>query len=158
MSSNTFQLTNLSLRDKILESGDDLRDALRKFMADTIFRNQYTFHPRKISEFAQNISDSLVEFLTTGDSAVPHMQGKNSADLGINSRTMLELTELLHRNCFKYLKAAIPKALHDCAINVDRYMIDMLEGYIARRQEKLLDEQERTHRAFLKAHLPGKAE
>jgi hypothetical protein len=112
-------------------------------LRQTAFFNGKLIAPRRLNEMGQAETAACLDFLETADEAVARERGCQLALQGLGHRSILMMTEALRRACRERVD------LDEEATG--RYIIALLEGYMAGREQDLLQVQERTRDAFLRA-------
>lgn len=142
-----------TLRARLLDTQSDMTEEVKELLSETIFQSEYTFHPRDISKFAHQITDSLFLYLKHLDETIPFSEGQKIAAIGMSVRTALSLGILLRQFCDNHAEKSAGTEPVDLQKAVDSYTVHFVEGYIEEKELRLLDEQEKIHRAFVRAHL-----
>jgi hypothetical protein len=125
-------------------------DRLRTMLREAPFSNRLLIAPRRLDEIAQNVAAAFLLFLESEDETAVAHDARNLAREGLGFRSIVMMTEALHRVCWDILYPeyeAIP-ALLDAT---GRYGVALLEAYMDEREKDLLKEQERTQQALYRA-------
>jgi hypothetical protein len=124
---------------------EHLTKELRQALRQTLFSSGRRIAPRHVNQVGQNMAAAFLQFLKTEDEKTAHSYGQYLATEGLGHRSVLTMTEALRRTC---QESANGSALPSVA---GLYVTALLEGYMARREAYLLQEQARTQHAFLQA-------
>lgn len=110
----------------------------------TVFSSGLMASPRMVDQIAQELGSSFLRYLRDRDESAVRDYGASLAHSGLGPRTVLVACETISRVCRE--KANPLKELPEVA---GSYSSVLLEGYIFGREQRLLQEQERTLRAHL---------
>ena len=135
-------LTLASLR-KSSKATDSISAGLHQALHETAFSNRRRISPRRLDEIGREEAGAFLEFLKTGDEKVVLDRGEGLAREGLGHRSVLMMTETLRVFCRESVNPGDKAA--------GRYAAALLEGYMAGRENVLLNEQERTREAYLRA-------
>jgi hypothetical protein len=119
----------------------ELGQALRR----TLFSSGLRVSPRRVGQISQEVAAAFLEFLEAEDEEAARAYGEHLATEGLGHRSILTMTEALRQAC---REDANPAGLPGVA---GRYVNALLEGYMARREASLVQEQARTVRALQRA-------
>ena len=119
---------------------------LRQTLQQTLFSSGGRISPHRVNQLGQEVAEAFFKFLETEDKETARTYGRHLAMEGMGHRSILTMTEALRRVCRESANpaAALPSV-------AGRYVNALLEGYMAGREASLLQEQERTLRAFQRA-------
>lgn|GEM_PF-5888399 len=114
----------------------------------TMFENRYTIHPRRIRELGELEIDGLVQFLETRQTGEAFQRGTRRAEEGLGIRSVLALGTRFRQIS---LQRGSPAERNTTGIItlIDTYMGAYLSGFVAAREQYVLDEQERLRKAYL---------
>ncbi len=114
------------------------------------FSNRALFPPRRLAEIAQEQATAFLAFLDTGDEEAIRQEGRKLAHDGLGIRSILALTEALRQAGWSSVN---PEGTEWPPLQqaLGRYTTALLEGYITKREESVLEQQERTREALLRA-------
>lgn len=118
------------------------------------FHNSPSISPRRTREAGEWIVEGFVQYYESPDDTEVNVQGRRLAHEGVGSRSILIAAEVLVRTCFEHTEPS-----HYVGQKAGSFCVALLEGYIAERENMLLEIQERTHRAYLvaRAQQPGES-
>ncbi len=122
-----------------------LATELRQTLRQTLFSSGLRVSPRRVNQIGQEVAATFIKFLEREDEETARTHGQRLAVEGLGHRSILMMTESLRRVC---RESVAPAAAPPVA---GRYVNALLEGYMAGRETSLLQEQERTQRAFQRA-------
>lgn len=122
------------------ELGTQIGQALRA----TVFSSGLNIAPRRINQYAGQMADNFVVFSETRDATQALAYGEALASEGMSIRSVLAMTE-----------AVRTVQTHDLARLAGSFSNALIEGFVNRHAEALLQQQEQTHRAFLAALADG---
>ncbi len=125
---------------------EHLATELKQVLQDTIFASQLTISPRRMGQVAQEVTGSFLQFLEQEDEPATRAYGQRLAREGLGHRSILVLCETLRR-----LSQQDSCPGNQLLLVSGRYVFSLLEGYMAGREAYLLQEQERTHQAWIRA-------
>lgn len=128
------------LNQALLEG--EIQQALRK----TVFSSGLSVSPRQTGRLARELVQTFFEYCAIEDNESVRSQGERLAVDGLGVSSALAVVEVLSRVCRRHSNPL--EELPDVA---GRYVTNLLEGYIGAREQVLLQEQERTFRALLRA-------
>lgn len=123
-----------------------LGSALAQAVRSTLFSSGLSISPRRVNQIGSGVGTAFFDFYVTRDVKHAQVVGRQLAQEGLGPSTALSVTETLRKVCRDYANPLID--LIDAA---GEFSSSFLEGYIIRREEILLEVQERTHRAHLAA-------
>lgn len=115
-------------------------------LRETIFASGLRVSPRRVKQIAQELAADFFSYIDAPNGEMEKASGRRLAQDGLGHRSILQATEAIRRTCRErsYPSVQLPEV-------AGRYVGLILEGYMAGREELLLQVQERTHRAFLRA-------
>jgi hypothetical protein len=122
---------------------DALSAHLRQALQQTAFSNHKLIAPRNLDDIARKETESFFEFLRCEDEQAVREHGQQLAQQGLGHPAVLTATETIRRFCRESVNPGDEVA--------GRYVIALLDGYIAGREIVILKEQERTREAYLRA-------
>jgi hypothetical protein len=117
--------------------------SLRQALRQTAFSNQKLIAPRHLDEISEQETEAFFAFLQSKDEEAARDHGQQLAREGLGHRSILTMAEALRRFCRESVNPGEEIA--------SRYVNALLEGYMAGRERALLQEQERTREAYLRA-------
>jgi hypothetical protein len=124
---------------------DELANALQKALRQTLFSSRLRISPRRVKEIGQEVAADFLRFLETKDEEATRAYGQHLVAEGLGHRSILMMTEALRQVCRAHSN---PSPMASVA---GEYVVLLLEGYMAQREEHLLEEQARTQRALERA-------
>lgn len=137
---NTHKQQSISLQQETLAA--TLAQALRR----EAFSNRMLIAPRQLDQIGEKVAVDFLGFLEAEDVKTVQAYGQQLALEGLGHRSLLLMIEALRQACWE--NTNITELLSVSG----RYANALLEGYMTGREEDLLREQERTRRAFQRAH------
>ena len=138
----TYGITPDLLR-RVNECREAISSAQSRSLHQTVFFNRLSVAPRRLNEISQEETEAFLGFLETLDETAVRERGRQLALEGLGRRSILAMTEALRRVYWEITM--------DGAEATGSYVCVLLEGYMDGREEYLLQEQERTWEAFLRA-------
>ena len=123
-----------------------LATELQKSLRQTVFSSGLGLSPRRVNQISQAVADNFVSFCADAGLTDPSALGRSLALEGLGPHSVLTTTENLRRVCRSTSTEAVE--LFEIA---GSFVNSLLEGYMHGREERLLEIQERTHRAHLAA-------
>ena len=147
-----FHGNDITCLGRIMElfelSQSDIFDTLSAIYHSHIFENTHTLHPRQVSIYAREETDSFIEFLKTRDTARVEQLGKQRAREGLGLSSILGVHSFLNQFCQQTLKGEyanlIPTALKSSDIYHSKYII----GYHTESNEQLFTQQKELRQAL----------
>ena len=133
-----------SLADYLDEQA--LAEALSSSLRNTLFSSSLSVSPRQVNTIASGPTSGFFTFFGDRDGSVADTYGRQLAQAGVGHRSILAMTETLRQEC--YQKANPSTELPAVA---GLYVNALLEGYMAGREELVLQEQQRTVQAYIRA-------
>jgi hypothetical protein len=122
---------------------DQLITSLRQALSETAFSNQKFLAPRHLALVSEQETEEFFGYLQSRDEEMVRTHGQGLARKGLGHRSILAMMEALRHFCRESVNPGEAVAA--------RYANALLEGYMAGRESNLLQEQERTREAFLRA-------
>ncbi len=133
-----------SLRERTQE----LAGALGQILSSSAFANRYMLHPDELPKVAAEIAESFLGFLDSSRPESISALGQSLERRGLSEGSLLALLPKLRQFCWRNLSAGDPK-LHEEAGNLlDRWLIAVISGFGAAREEEILSDQEQLRRAL----------
>ena len=123
-----------------------LNATLAESLRVTIFSSGLSVSPRRVNQVSSEMGTAFCGFYPDRDANLVSALGRRLANEGLGPRSVLSMTEALRRACREHANP-----LTDLIDVAGEFSNSLLEGYMAGREEILLDVQERTHRAYLAA-------
>lgn len=124
---------------------EHLATELRQALRQTLFSSGLRISPRRVNQIGQEVAAAFIEFLKAENGEGARTYGQRLAAEGLGPHSILAVTEALRRVCRESVDPAAAPPVAGCYVNA------LLEGYMAGREAFLLQEQERTQRAFQRA-------
>ena len=121
-----------------------LANELSAVLRETVFSSGLRVSPRRIAEIGKQLTSVFFDYYDHVDDQAAHAYGQQLANEGLGPRSVLRATAVLQRIC---IERAYP--LKDLPFVASTFSCNLLEGYIAAREKRLLEDQERTRRAEL---------
>ncbi len=128
---------------------EHLANELRQALRQTLFSSGRRISPRQVNQVGQDMAADFLKFLVTEDEESANTYGQYLATEGLGHRSVLTMTEALRQVCRESTNGVPLPSLAGSYVNA------LLEGYMARREAYLLQEQARTQRAFQRAQEQG---
>lgn len=125
---------------------ENLVTELKQALQETLFSSGLRISPRRVSQMAQAVAASFLQFLEREDQAATRAYGQELAQAGLGHPSALALTEALRRACWENTNPGtglLPVS--------GRYVGALLQGYMEEREASILREQERTAQALQRA-------
>lgn len=122
--------------------GATMAQALR----NTLFSSGLSVSPRRVDQIGSEIASAFFSFYPEKDTNLVSVLGNRLSREGLGPRSILSMTESLRKVCREHANTLVE--LMDVA---GEFSNALLEGYMAGREETLLEIQERTYRAHLAA-------
>ena len=123
-----------------------LSAALMQALRTTVFSSGLSVSPKRVNQIGSEMGAAFFGFYPHKDANQALALGRRFANEGLGPRSVLSMTEALRRTCREHANP-----LTDLIDAAGEFSNSLLEGYMAGREEILLDVQERTHRAYLAA-------
>lgn len=138
------------LRKRMEARREVLTARMRSALEEHAFTNRALFPPRQLAGFAQQEAEAFLAFLESGDERAAQEQGRNLARAGLSHRSVLALTQALQEVGWESAnpEVALWPPLQKA---IGRYIRAFLEGYMAAREESILEQQEKTRQALMRA-------
>jgi hypothetical protein len=124
----------------------ELTRLLSQVLGETAFDNRYSLHPRRFGEIAAEIASCFLSSIDNPTEAAAGVCSRRYADEGLGERTVIRLASCARRFCLQELGWS--QATLDLA---EAFTEPFLEGYMAGREQQILQDQERTRRALAAA-------
>jgi hypothetical protein len=119
---------------------------LERALHTTLFSCTGRITPRRVKQIAQEMAEAFLRFMQEETPTATRTYGQQLAQEGIGHRAALSLSEALRQACWRSANPGgklMPVS--------GRYVIALLEGYMAEREALLLREQGRTREALGRA-------
>lgn len=123
-----------------------LAEALQYSLRGTLFSNGLSVSPRQVNRIGSDLASAFFAYCGDRDEKAVKAYGIRLAEAGIGPRSILAMTETVYRMCFQQSN---PPA--ELPVIAATYVSALLEGYMIRREELVLQEQERTLQAYFRA-------
>ena len=120
-----------------------ITSSVREALRATVFSNGKLIAPRRLDAIGREETEAFLGFLETRDEKAVRQRGQQLALKGLGIRSTMAMVEVLRRACRESVNSG-EEAVAD-------YASVLLEGYVTGREETLLQEQERTMKAYLRA-------
>ncbi|MCS7177772.1 MAG: hypothetical protein RML46_06920 [Anaerolineae bacterium] len=134
-----------------MESGREALTArMRAALEEHAFTNRALFPPRQLAEFARQEAESFLSFLRDPDEAMARERGRSLARQGLSHRSVLALTQALQEVGWESANPEV-ELWPPFQQTIGHYVRALLEGYMAAREESILEQQEKTRQALLRA-------
>ncbi len=133
-----------SLADHLAEPV--LAEALQHSLRSTLFSSGLTVSPRQVNKVGADIASAFLVFFENQDVTAVQADGSRLAHAGLGHRSILTMTETLRQVCREK-----SNPLFDLPNVAGVYVNALLEGYMAGREELVLQEQQRTVQAYIRA-------
>jgi len=129
---------------------EDLAARMRSALEEHTFSNYAIISPRRLGEMAREEAEAFLAFLGSGDVEAARQRGRRLAQEGLGHRSILSLTETLRQVGWESTNPEVElwPPLQEA---IGRYTTALLEGYMAGREESILEQQEKTRQALLRA-------
>ena len=124
----------------------ELETALAQALRSTLFSSGLTISPRRVSQIGHEFGAAFCEFCGNQDLTQARVLGERLAQEGLGTRSLLTMTDSLRRLCTE--KSDPLKELLE--ITTD-FVNAVLEAFVLSRERRLLEIQDRTHRAHITA-------
>jgi hypothetical protein len=134
-----------------IEAGrEGLAARIRGALDEYAFSNYAIILPRRLGEIAREEAEAFLAFLSSGDAEAARQRGRRLAQEGLGPRSVLALTETIRQVGWESANPEVElwPPLQEA---IGRYTTALLEGYMAGREESILEQQEKTRQALLRA-------
>ncbi len=145
------------LIDRLGRDPSMLADRILKAFTAVVLGNYYTFHPSQLPKVSRREAEEFLSFLTSPQEKPARELGKARAREGLGLASVLALGRILRQSCLEVSHFDGVSPVGEAIATADRFMDAYIAGYFEGREADLLQEQERTRKAYF-ASLYGHAE
>ena len=140
------------LLQRLREHRESLVSGLCSALRETTFSNHLLIVPRRLNAIGREEVDTFIAFLERAedDEQAVRAHGRRLAVEGLGHSSVLGMTEALRRTCWDSVFPDDGMLQYLVAI-CGCYLNALMSGYMAGREESILQEQEGTRRAYLRA-------
>ncbi|MBC7225971.1 MAG: hypothetical protein H5T61_01885 [Thermoflexales bacterium] len=138
------------LRKRVETRREALAARMRAALEEHAFTNRALFPPRQLAEFARQEAEAFLAFLSDGDEGVVRERGRALAQQGLSHRSVLALVQALQEVGWESANPEV-ELWPSLQGAIGRYTRAFLEGYMVAREESILEQQEKTRQALLRA-------
>ncbi len=121
-----------------------LADELSTVLRETVFLSGLRVSPRRVAEIGKQFASVFFEYYGHTNGLAAQAYGQQLANEGLGPRSILQATETLQRICIDRSNSLV-----DLPFVASGFSSNLLQGYIAARETRLLEDQERSRRAQL---------
>jgi hypothetical protein len=122
---------------------NQLSDALAVVLQERAYDNRYSLHPRRLEELGNEFCQAFLHFLETTDRTAAIELGIHCAQVGLGEKTVPALLACLQRSTFEACGMDMP-----ATITVNQFAAPLFEGFMAERENQILQDQEQLRRAL----------
>lgn len=121
-----------------------LADELSTVLRETVFSSSLCVSPRRVAEIGKQFALVFFEYYDHADDPATQAYGQQLANEGLGPRSVLRAVAALQRVCTER-----SNPLKDLPFVASTFSCNLLDGYIAAREKRLLEDQERSRKAEL---------
>ena len=121
-----------------------LADELSTVLRETVFSSSLRVSPRRVAEIGKQFALVFFDYYDHADDPAAQAYGQQLANEGLGPRSVLRAVAALQRICTER-----SNPLKDLPFVASTFSCNLLDGYIAAREKRLLEDQERSRKAEL---------
>ncbi len=130
---------------RFAELQTELAAAYRRVLRETLFSSRGTVRPASLPHIAEEEVRAVLAFLREPDRDYAFHRGAQLCDIGLGEDAVLGLSRTTRRFCLDHL----PSELQIAAVEaVESYYEPVLRGFLQRREDLIVEEQERIRAAL----------
>jgi PAS domain S-box-containing protein len=134
-----------NLLQKLASDRADLVDLYQQTLRERIFTNRAELHPNQLGPLAAGEAEALLHFLTFPDREKALQHGADLCEVGLSEESVLSLAQASRH--FFLSKTSI-EPIVPALQQIDEYHHAVIQGFMVRREQVILNEQERTRSAL----------
>lgn len=135
---------DISLSHHLDES--QIAGELQRALRETVFSSGLRISPRRLSEIAGDMAHIFLGYVADADDTAPSRLGQQLADDGLAPKSVVAVTDRL-----RMVASKASNSIETLPEVVAGFCAALLIGFMVTREEIILLEAERTHRAYLAA-------